>query len=221
MGSDTRGMEPFSVDAVRQAYDVVAVDYTAAFGDDLSRLPLDRDMIDKAFASAPGDGWVIEAGCGPAPAASYLADRASRLLGADLSGAMLEIAAARCPQIRPLQADVRRLPLRDGSCTLVIAYYSLQHLPRADLGATLVELRRILGDAGVLVLAMHLGAGDVYMDEFLGHRVSTVAGCFYSREELIGSLTTAGFWIEHEAQRGPLPHEYDSQRIYLVARRAG
>jgi SAM-dependent methyltransferase len=203
---------------VRSAYDAVAVDYAATFGDDLARLPLDRDMINKALGAARGDGWILEAGCGPAPAARYLSDRAPQLLGVDLSGAMLAVAGARNPSLRRAQADIRRLPLRDGCCTLVIAYYSLQHVPRAELGSAMVELRRVLGDGGLLIMATHLGDGDVHTDEFLGHRISTVAGCLYSREELIGLLTAAGFRLEDERQRDPLPHEHNSQRIYLLAR---
>ena len=211
-------VEPFSADAVRSAYDAVAVDYATTFGDDLARLPLDRDMLDTALAAARGDGWILEAGCGPAPAARYLSDRAPQLLGVDLSNAMLAVAGARNPSLRRAQADIRRLPLRDGCCTLVIAYYSLQHVPRAELGSAMVELRRVLGDDGLLVMATHLGDGDVQTDEFLGHRISTVAGCLYHRQELIGLLTAAGFRLEDERQRGPLPHEHDSPRIYLLAR---
>jgi hypothetical protein len=100
----------------------------------------------------------------------------------------------------------------------VIAYYSLQHLPRTGLAPALAEVRRVLDDEGVLVVAMHLGDGDVFTDEFLGHRIDTVAGALYRREELIGRLTEAGFRVDDERQRDALTHEHDSRRIYLLAR---
>jgi hypothetical protein len=70
-------VDPFSAGAVRRAYDDVAVDYADAFGDDLARLPLDREMLDAALAVADGHGWVLEAGCGPArpPATSPIVHR--------------------------------------------------------------------------------------------------------------------------------------------------
>jgi len=213
-------VEPFSPDAMRGAYDTVAADYAAAFGDDLARLPLDRDIIDTAMDAARGDGWVLEAGCGPAPAASYLSDRAPHLLGVDLSGTMLSVAGSRNARLCRAQADIRRLPLRDGCCKLAIAYYSLQHLPRPELAQAMVELRRVLDADGLLLVATHLGDGDVHMDEFLGHRISTIGGCLYHREELLALLATSGFHLEDERQRRPLPHEYDTQRIYLLARQA-
>jgi SAM-dependent methyltransferase len=212
-------VEPFSADAVRGAYDAAAVDYADAFGDDLARLPLDREVIDAAMTAAPGRGWVLEAGCGPAPAAGHLASRDRRLLGVDLSATMLAVAGARNPGLRRAQADLRQLPLRDCSCAVAIAYYALQHVPRTELAPVLGELRRVLRSEGVLVIATHLGQGDVFMDEFLGHRIATVGAALYGREELIGVLTAAGFGVDDERRRAPLPHEHDSQRIYLIARR--
>ena len=212
-------MEPFSPQAVRSAYDTTADDYVPTFGNDLDRLPVDRAVLDVALAAAQSSGWVLEAGCGPGPAARYLADRAPRIVGVDLSERMLRAGSANglCPTL----ADLRRLPLRDGCCALVIAYYCLQHLHRDELPLGLAELRRVLRHDGVLAIATHLGDGDVFVDELLGHRISTIGGALYRRGEILDALLGAGFSIEHEQQRPPLPHEYDRQRIYLIARHRG
>jgi SAM-dependent methyltransferase len=210
----------FSADAVRAGYDVAADDYARTFGDDLAELPLDREMLDTALAAASGlDGWVLEAGCGPAPAASYFGDRAPRLVGLDLSGQMLRVAGERNPGLARVQADLRALALPDRSCAVATAYYCLQHLPREDLGAGLAELHRVVASGGVLLLATHLGDEVVQSDEFLGHKVQPFAGILYPRETLLSALATAGFEVEQERQRGPLPNEHQSQRIYLLARR--
>jgi ubiquinone/menaquinone biosynthesis C-methylase UbiE len=100
----------------------------------------------------------------------------------------------------------------------VIAYYTLQHVPRGDLVATLTELRRVLGPGGVLLAATHLGDGDVVTGDFLGRAVDPVAGALYDRDEFTGALAAAGFAVEEERVRGPLPHEHDSQRIYVLCR---
>lgn len=211
--------DPFSIHAVRGAYDTVARDYTARFGDDLAVLPVDRAFLDDALAVAGTDGWTVDLGCGPAPSAGYLAGRVPHLLGVDLSPAMLAEAGARIPSLARLQADLRALPVADGACALVVASYSLQHVPRSDLGGALRELRRVIRPEGWLLVATHLGEGDVHIDEFLGHPIATLGGAFYRRDELLDLLGAAGFRVREERQREPLPHEVASRRIYLLAQR--
>lgn len=210
-------MDPFSIDAVGGAYDAVAREYADAFGDDLTGLPVDRAMLDRAVDAAGRDAWILDVGCGPAPTAGYLAGSVSRQVGIDISREMLGVAHERTSLLRRAQADMRRLPLRDGSCGLVIAYYSLQHLPRDDLGPALAELHRVLRPGGWLLVATHLGEGHVLIDDFLGRRVAPFAGAFHGREELLGLLVAAGFRIDVERQRDPLPREHDSRRIYVLA----
>jgi SAM-dependent methyltransferase len=205
----------------------VADAYADAFGDEVAELPIDRQMLDLAVAAAAaadgGEGWVLEAGCGPAPAAGYLArhhpELAVQVVGVDLSGAMLTAAGSRNPGLPRAQGSLLDLPLRDRSCSLVVAYYSLQHVPRATVGVALAEARRVLRERGLLVMAMHLGDGDIFVEEFLGRPVGTLGGALYGRDELVGLLADAGFAVEVERQRDPLPHEFDSQRLYLLARR--
>ncbi|HZM29698.1 MAG TPA: class I SAM-dependent methyltransferase [Acidimicrobiales bacterium] len=214
--------DPFSPGAVRAAYDAVAREYAERFGDDLAHLPLDRAMLDAALAVAPeGRGWVLDAGCGPAPVAAYLTGPGRRLVGVDLSGAMLAAAGQRVPGLSRAQGDLRRLPLRTGSCALAVAYYSLQHVHRSDLRPALGELQRVLADGGVLLAATHLGMGDVVTDDFIGHRVDPVGGALYARDGFVAALTAAGFTVEDERQRDALPHEHDTRRIYLLCRRDG
>ena len=59
---------------------------------------------------------------------------------------MLDVAGSR--NLPRTQADMRALALRNGCCRLAIAYYSIQHLPRHDLGKAFEELRRVLAPVG-------------------------------------------------------------------------
>ena len=211
-------MDPFSMAAVRGAYDTVAADYARTFGDDLERMPLDRELLEAAVDDAPR-GWVLEAGCGPAPAARYIGGRTPAVVGLDLSVAMLAVARARCPQLPVVEGDLRQLPLRDGCCGLVVAMYCLHNVARQDVPRALAEIHRVLVGAGVLLVATHLGTGDVVVEEFLGHRVKAVGGALYARDELVELLTAAGFAVEREEHRDPLAHEHATERIYVVLRR--
>jgi ubiquinone/menaquinone biosynthesis C-methylase UbiE len=130
---------------------------------------------------------------------------------------MLSVAGRKRPLV---QADLRRLPLRDQSCALVIAFYVLQHVPRNELDSALAELARVSHPDGVLAVATHLGDGDVVLDEFLGHRIEPMAGALHDRDDLLGRLARAGYAVLEERQRDPLAHEYPSRRLYVVARRS-
>ena len=218
-GTPGTGDRRFSTRVVRAAYDMVATDYTVAFGDDLAGLPVDRAMLDAAADRVADGGLVLDLGCGPAPVSGYLTARGARAIGADVSGGMLSAARSRNPGLAIVQADMRCLSFRTGSLGLVVAYYSIQHLPRGQLAAALDEIGRVVGSDGALLLATHLGDGDVYIDEFLGHRIEPLGGALYQRDELLAHLDAAGFVIDAEEHREPLSHEAETHRIYILARR--
>jgi len=88
-----------------------------------------------------------------------------------------------------VQADMRHLPLERGSLAAVVAYYSVQHLPRTDLPAALAEVARVLDADGIVALATHLGEGELYHEEFLGRRIEVVGGTLYRRTELSTAST--------------------------------
>jgi ubiquinone/menaquinone biosynthesis C-methylase UbiE len=212
-------MDPFSPRVVGAAYDAVISEYVREFGDDLDRLPLDRAMLDAALAEAPVGPIAVDLGCGPGTVGTYLANRGAVVVAVDLSGGMLDEARRRDPRLVPIGADMVQLPLRSRSIGLVAAYYSIQHVARADVRSAFDEVRRVLAPGGAFLVAAHLGEGDVLMSEFLGHRVETMGGALYSHEEIAGSMTDAGFTIVLDEERDPLSHEYASRRVYLLARR--
>ncbi len=209
--------DPFSRASVRAAYDTVAEDYARAFADDLSNLALDKEILDVVSARIPNRAVVADLGCGPAPVAAHLQARGVSMVGVDLSKRMLDVAAQRVSNLPLVQADLRSLPFRNASLGAGVGYYAIQHLARTDLPDALAEMGRVLQAGGLLVLAVHLGGGERYMDDFLGHRVNPVGGCLYQRDELFTSLEAAGFSMQVASERGPLVHEADTQRLYLIA----
>lgn len=209
--------DPFSAKRVEAAYDVVAEDYQASFGDDLDQLPLDRRMLDQVARSA-NDGLVLDLGCGTGTAGSYVSSLGARVVGLDLSFGMLR-ACGSAGGFSFVQGDMRQLPFESGSFAAVVCYYSIQHLRRLELSSVLEEAARVIEPGGTLLLGAHLGEGEVYMHDFLGHRVSEIGGTFYSSDEISQGVAACALHIESTEIRGPLSHEYQSQRLYLLARR--
>ena len=120
---------------LRAGYDVAAAGWDAGPGPLYE--PLARALV--AAAPVPLTGCVVldlGAGTGSAGRAA-LAAGARRVIGADLSVAMLRRGGAGCP----VAADAAALPFRDGCFDLVLAAFCLNHLSRLDAG--LAELRRV------------------------------------------------------------------------------
>jgi SAM-dependent methyltransferase len=205
---------------VGAAYEAVADEYAVAFGDDLEQLPLDRSTLDATVARLRNDQVVLDLGCGPGQVAGYLADRDLRVVGLDLSPRMLALASHRAAPAAFVGGDMRVLPFRDGSFAAVVAFYSVQHVRRDGLGPLVGEMARVVAANGLLVIAAHLGRGEVYVDELLGHTFEPFGGTFFSPQELREALAAQSFVEEVVEQRSPLPHEYPSERVYVIARRA-
>jgi SAM-dependent methyltransferase len=212
---------PFDPRLVGAAYDVAADDYVAAFGGDLDALPLDRSVLDRAVDGIGGHGLVLDLGCGPGEVADYLSAGGVDVIGVDVSLGMLRRAARSSTVTGWVAGDMRRLPFAPATCSAAVSFYSIQHLPRSALGQTLGEVRRILVPDGMLVIAAHLGRGEIVMDEFLGHQVQPLGGTFYGDGELQEALAAQHFRIEEREGREALAHEYPSSRTYLLARRDG
>jgi ubiquinone/menaquinone biosynthesis C-methylase UbiE len=216
---ETVAVDPFSPHAVRAAYDVAAEDYEAAFGDDLDHLPLDRAMLEAATDTVAGGGIALDLGCGTGVAGVRVAHCGVPTIGVDLSAGMLAVARAR-RQLPVAEADMRQLPFGAGAMALVVAFYSIQHVPRHELRDVLSEVARVLRPGGALLVAAHLGEGDVVTEEFLGHDIPPIGGALYSRSEITDEVVAAGFTLERAEERSHLAHEHPSQRIYLLARSA-
>src|SRR5690242_11923958 len=136
----------------RASYDAVARAYAEALGDELRGKPLDRALL-TAFAEQVPDGQVLDVGCGPGHITAFLAGLGLTVAGVDLSEGMITQARTRHPSL--VQASMTALPAGDASLAGLVAFYSLIHMiADADVRAALAEFRRVLADAGLLLVAV-------------------------------------------------------------------
>jgi len=211
-------MATFDPGVIGRTYDAVADEYAQKFGDDIERLPFDRVLLE-AVAAATGARAVLDIGCGPGQAAGYLAGLGARVAGVDLSGRALSIAVRRPGVMGGLVADMRVLPVRTGACGGLVLFYSLHHLRRHELREVLGELRRVLSDDGVVLVATHEGAGELASPaEWMGHSVDQLAATLFDEDELVGAFEAASFAVVSVRRREPLPHEHLGPRAYVTAR---
>ena len=84
-----------------------------------------------------------------------LSQRAGTVVGLDVAASIVSAARARYDGLRALNADLRRLPFRDGAFDAIVSNSSLDHFPtRKELLAAVAELGRVLRPHGDLILTL-------------------------------------------------------------------
>ena len=96
---------------------------------------LNHRLLERALAKGlagvrPG-GVVLDAPCGTGVLADFLRGLGLRIVGADISPAMLEVAKERGPVVGHVRADLEPPPLRPESVDAVVSTRFLMHLPPA------------------------------------------------------------------------------------------
>jgi ubiquinone/menaquinone biosynthesis C-methylase UbiE len=97
-------------------------------------------------------GRALDAACGTGRHARHLVDVGHRVVGVDLTSAMLERARANVPEATFIEADLREIPLGDEQFDLAVSALALAHLP--DLHPAIAELARVLRPGGRLVISV-------------------------------------------------------------------
>jgi ubiquinone/menaquinone biosynthesis C-methylase UbiE len=100
---------------------------------------------------------VVDLGAGTGLIALALAPHVDEVKAVDISAQMLArldeaAAAAGIGNVTTILADLRTLPLEDGSATLAVSNYAFHHLVDAEKELALSEVRRVLAPGGRLVL---------------------------------------------------------------------
>ena len=208
-----------TVSDVQGSYDRVAEEYARRIFGELEHKPFDCQLLDRFAARVQGLGFACDLGCGPGHVARYLHERGVRVIGVDLSYGMVELARRLNPGIEFRQDNMLSLGIREEVWGGIVAFYSIIHIPRADVPVALAEMKRVLRPGGLLLLSFHVGHETVHLDEWWGHPVS-VDFQFFRPEEMADFLRTAGFEIEEILEREPYPQvEHQSRRAYVFARK--
>ncbi len=204
----------------QSSYDRLAQEYANHIYGELQNKPFDRKMLDWLIEKVSGAGQICDMGCGPGQIARYLRDRGADVSGIDLSPAMVETATKLNPDISFHQGNMLSLTdIPDRAFGGIAVFYSIIHVPHAEVVRALEELRRVLRPNGVLLLTFHIGSEVRHVDDLWGVAVA-LDFIFFEREEIKGYLQTAGFHLEEAIERDPYPeHEVQTRRAYIFARK--
>jgi SAM-dependent methyltransferase len=140
------------------------------FDEARTRSVMELPYLESATSLVPPPGSVLDVGCGSGePIARYFIEQGYEVTGVDVVAEMLELCRARFPQMRWLQADMRRIDV-DARFAIVIAWNSFFHLPPNDQRCMFNTFCRHTAPGGVLMFTSGLtegGAigGDLFGDE--------------------------------------------------------
>ncbi len=145
-----------------------------------------RLMVDLAGVGT-GDR-LVDVGCGPGRFLREAAERGAEAVGVEPSGQMRRVAGWRTPaslrdRVRVVEGTAERLPLEEGTATVVWAVASFHHW--ADPEAGLAEARRVLRPGGRLLIVERLARPRGW---FRSHAMSWEQG-----QELVAQAEGAGF----------------------------
>lgn len=205
--------------AQARAYDAIGTRYDEAFPHKEGQVACAEALL----AGLPPGARVLDVGCGTGlPTARQLVAAGCEVTCLDISPRMLEIAQANVPQARFVQGDVLDLAQEHGRFDGVTAFFSLLHLPRAELRDALELLRDILVPQGLMALAMVEADVDDVPIPFLGSRIRVTG---YLRDELQSILLDSGFAVESARTMSYAPETSEAgpevQLFYLCRRADG
>src|SRR5947209_13317409 len=209
------------INELRDSYDQVAGEYVTRIFHELEHKPMDRALLDRFAAEVWGLGTVCDMGCGPGHVAQYLHERGVHVLGIDVSPRLVEQARQLNPGIEFQQGNMSSLDVENEAWGGIVAFYSIIHIPRAEVISVLQEFRRVLRPNGLLLLSFHQGQEIIHLDEWWGEQV-WLDFIFFERSEMEAYLRAAGFEIEDSLERPPYAEVVETQtwRVYIFARKS-
>ena len=203
---------------VRRAYEAVASEYTTKFIDELQTNEFDRAVIDEALTRLAPNAVLMDVGCGPGQVLAHLARSERRVLGLDLTPAMLGYARQQHPSLPLVAGDVLALPLGSQTCDGVIAWFSIHNMPRTELPRAFSELRRIMRSKGRLLIATHEGTDEDVVEQVWRGQPEQVVITYLGRDELKSLVIRHGFSVSEIRSRAPLSHERQATKLFVLAR---
>ena len=187
-------MSSFETEELRDIYDRFAAGY------DRGRTAFDNiAQLQMLAARIPDEADVLDAGRGSgAPVLKFFADGGHRISGADISSAMLELAAERVPSARLMEADSALLDFESESFDLITSFYSLFHLEMDAQRKAVAGFHRMLRPGGLAYFTL---ASERYTEApvFCGTKVFEGAELPYSHvtpESYHRIFEEAGFIVE-------------------------
>ena len=215
------------VDKIRTSYDIVAERYATELADDMIARPFERGMF-LAFSELvgkQGEGVVGDVGCGPGHIAKHLTNLQLRVVGFDVSVAMIEQARLKHPDGKFYVGSMFELPAADNAWIGAVSIYATLHTNAEDRARAFAELRRVIQPGGYFLHSFFISAPDqpegstYHLQKWFGHAVD-LPTYFVSIEDGSAEMDRAGFDVMAALVREPMnTTELPTRRCYMLGKR--
>ena len=200
---------------VENGYDAIAERYFE-WSDARPSAPRLR-WLGVALERIPAGADVLDLGCGAGVPMTRALAAGRNVTGVDISARQIELARANVPEATFIRSDMTALDLPHESLDAVTAFYSLTHVPRADLAALLVAIHRWLRPGGVLIATMGAqDSPDEVEDDWLG---APMFFSHYGAKRNRALVREAGFELEEAVVEEEPEDRHAALFLWVVARR--
>jgi cyclopropane fatty-acyl-phospholipid synthase-like methyltransferase len=207
MGGTERPQE-----VVKRGYDLVADAYAALEreGAEWPRMTHLRELL----ATLPDAADVLDVGCGNGiPAMRAIAER-HRGVGVDISGAQIERARTNVPTARFFHSDILDLEFEPGSFDAIVAFYTVEHLPREEHAHLFQRFYEWLRPGGRLLFTLEPDDEPGRTGEWLGVPMFISA---HDPEKTTALLEQTGFVVERRKLQSQLEGDREIEYVWLLA----
>jgi len=176
-----------------------------------------RRWLARALDLIPPGAVVLDLGCGGGVPMTRALAVGRNVTGVDISARQIELARAAVPEAMFIQADMTTLDVRPESLDVVVAFYSLTHVPRADLPALLAAIHGWLKPGGVFIASMGAqDSPDEVEADWLG---APMFFSHYGAKRNRALVRNAGFELEEAVVEAEPEDRHDALFLWVVARR--
>lgn len=200
-------------------YDKIARNYAKIFDYKDSSLPYLGDFLASVKSATKDDFSILDLGCGTGRIAQFFSDKGCEVTGLDLSKKMIEIARKKHPKIKFLHKDMTKINFADKSFNAVSIVCSLFHLEKKQIPELITKVHRMLKENGFLLIIIHEGEGETFIDEPLSPGEKIFVSLF-SEKEITTLLVESGFEIEKINRKKPkLKGELPFNKLIIIAKK--
>ncbi len=199
---------------VADGYDAIADRYYA--WSDARPSATRQRWLARALELIPPGSDVLDLGCGAGVPMTRALAAGRHVTGVDISARQVELARAAVPEATFIHADMSALDLAPASVDAVVAFYSLTHVPRADLPGLLASVRVWLRPGGILIASMGAqDAPDGVEADWLG---APMFFSHYGAKENRALVRRAGFELEEAVVEEEPEDRHAALFLWVVAR---